>query len=241
MLDRIYHLLTSKDEVTWQSIIYDLIKSEELDPWNVDLSHLSRRYLEAVRNLQEHNFFISGKVLLASSILLRMKTLKFVDEHIAGFDSMLFPPEEDLLSGTEEDIKYNAHQEYPPLFIKTPQLRKRQLTIKDLMKALEQAIEVEERRKVKRIISARVIHEAVMPQKKIDITQLIGSIYDKIKTWFAKKPNLTFTELVNSDKKEDKIMIFIPLLYLSNQQKIDLNQEKPFEEIHITLFSKKEG
>ena len=104
------------------------------------------------------------------------------------------------------------------------------------MKALEQAIEVEERRKIKRIITSRVIREAVLPTKKIDITQLISSIYDRIKSWFAKKPNLTFTELVNSDKKEDKIMTFIPLLYLSNQQRIDLNQEKPFEEINITLL-----
>ncbi|MEK6840229.1 MAG: segregation/condensation protein A, partial [Nanoarchaeota archaeon] len=77
--------------------------------------------------------------------------------------------------------------------------------------------------------------EAVLPQKKIDITQLIASVYDRIKSWFGKKPNLTFTELVNSEKKEDKIMTFIPLLYLTNQQKIDLQQEKAFEEIQITL------
>ncbi len=236
MQDQIYELLTKKDEVTWQSIIYDLIKSEELDPWNVNISKLAGRYLETVRNLQEHNFFISGKVLLASSILLRMKTHKLVDEHLVDFDNMLFPPEEDLLEDSEQDIKNLAHQDYPPLLIKTPQPRKRQLTIKDLMKALEQAIEVEERRKIKRIITSRVIREAVLPTKKIDITQLISSIYDRIKSWFAKKPNLTFTELVNSDKKEDKIMTFIPLLYLSNQQRIDLNQEKPFEEINITLL-----
>ena len=236
MQDQIYELLTKRDEVTWQSIIYELIKSEELDPWNINISLLAHRYLEAVRGLQGHNFFISGKVLLASSILLRMKTHKLVDEHLVEFDNMLFPPDEDLLEESEQDIKSLAHQEYPSLLIKTPQPRKRQLTIKDLMKALEQAIEVEERRKIKRIITSRVIREAVLPEKKVDITQLIQSIYDKIKSWFGKKPNLTFTELVNSDKKEDKIMTFIPLLYLSNQQKIDLNQEKAFEEIHITLL-----
>ena len=235
MQEHIYHLLTSKDEVTWQSIIYDLIKAEELDPWNIDVSILSQRYLQTVRNMQEHNFFISGKVLLATSILLKMKTHKLMEEHLVNFDNMLFPPEEDLLADTEEGIKYQAHQEYPPLLIKTPQQRKRQLTIKDLMKALEQAIEVEERRKIKRIITSRVIREAVLPTKKIDITQLISSVYDKIRSWFTKKPNLTFTELVNSEKKEDKIMTFIPLLYLSNQQKIDLQQEKPFAEIQISL------
>jgi chromatin segregation and condensation protein Rec8/ScpA/Scc1 (kleisin family) len=104
------------------------------------------------------------------------------------------------------------------------------------MKALEQAIEVEERRKIKRIISARVIREAVLPTKKIDITQLISSVYDKIRSWFTSKQDLTFSELVGSELKEDKILTFIPLLYLSNQQKIDLNQEKAFSEIHISLL-----
>jgi segregation and condensation protein A len=233
MQDQIYKLLTDKDEVTWKSIIYDLIKAEELDPWNINVSHLSKRYIEAVQKLQEHNFFISGKVLLASSILLRMKSHKLVNEHIAEFDTMLFPPEEDLLEDMEDDIKNQARREYPDLLIKTPQPRKRQLTIKDLMLALEKAIEVDEKRKIKRIMSARVIREAVLPDKKIDITQLIQSVYERIKSWFSKKPDLTFTELVGSDKKEDKILTFIPLLYLSNQQKIDLQQEKPFSEIHI--------
>ncbi len=235
MLDRIYQLLTSKDEVTWQSIIYDLIKSEELDPWNINISHLANRYLQAIRSLHQHNFFISGKVLLASSILLRMKTHKFVDEHITAFDNQLFPPQEDLLADTDQEITAQTHT-YPPLLIKTPQPRKRQLTIMDLMKALEQAIEVEERRKIKRIISAKVIREAVLPERKIDITMLISSIYDKIKSWFSTKPTLTFTELVGSEKKEDKIMTFIPLLHLSNQQKVDLYQEKAFAEINIALL-----
>jgi chromatin segregation and condensation protein Rec8/ScpA/Scc1 (kleisin family) len=165
-----------------------------------------------------------------------MKTTKLVDEHLVDFDNQLFPPQEDLLADEEQDIKYQAHENYPQLLIKTPQPRKRQLTIQDLMKALEQAIEVEERRKIKRIISARVIREAVLPTKKIDITQLISSVYDKIRSWFTSKQDLTFSELVGSELKEDKILTFIPLLYLSNQQKIDLNQEKAFSEIHISLL-----
>lgn len=237
MQEQIYELLTKNDEVTWKSIIYDLVKSEELDPWNIDITVLTKRYIETMKALQVHNFFISGKVLLASSILLKMKSHKLLHEHIADFDNQLFPPEEDLLGDIEEDIKYNAHQNVPPLLLKTPQPRKRQLTIKDLMKALEFAIEVEERRRIKKIISSRLIREAVIPEKKVDITRLIQSIYSRIKSFFVHKPSLTFTELVGSDKKEDKIMTFIPLLYLTNQQKIDLNQEEPFGEIDIKLLS----
>lgn len=236
MQNQIYELLTKRDEVTWQSIIYDLIKAEELDPWNIDLTLLAKRYVETIHNLQEHNFFISGKVLLASSILLRMKSHKLVHEHIAEFDHQLFPPEEDLLEGIDEDIKYQAHQDIPSLLVRTPQPRKRQLTIQDLMRALEKAVEVDERRKIKRVMSAQMIREAVLPEKVVDITQLIQKVYNKIRSFFSRKTSLTFLELVGSENKEEKIMTFVPLIYLSNQQKIDLHQEKPFGEISIELL-----
>src|SRR3989338_2351223 len=179
MQNEIYKLITNKDEVTWQSIIYDLVRSEELDPWNISISELTRKYIEAVRKLQEHNFFVSGKVLLASSILLKMKSHKLVHEHLVEFDNILFPPEEDLLGDMEDELKQQAHDEYPQLLVKTPQPRKRQVTIQDLIKALEKAIEVEERRKIRRILDSRVIREAVLPAKRVDISQLIQSVYEK--------------------------------------------------------------
>ena len=97
MEDRIYDLLVKKDDVTWQSIIYELVKSGEMDPWDLNVSNLSARYIKAIKNLKEHNFFISGKMVLASALLLRIKSDKFLNEHIADFDSILYPPEEDLL------------------------------------------------------------------------------------------------------------------------------------------------
>ena len=46
---------------------------------------------------------------------------------------------------------------------------------------------------------------------------------------------LTFTQLIPSDAKKDKVLTFIPLLHLTNQRKIDLIQEKHFSEIEIKL------
>ena len=59
MHEQIYNMLIQKDEITWQSILVDLIKSEQMDPWNIDISLLSKKYLEAIKNMQEANFFIS--------------------------------------------------------------------------------------------------------------------------------------------------------------------------------------
>jgi len=233
MQDEIFNMLLQKDEITWQTIIYDLVRSEKLDPWNIDISLLAKRYLETIQKLKQHNFFISGKVLLASAILLKIKTLKLLTEYIAEFDSQLFQREEGIFDENQDPIKDHIKYEIPHLLIKTPQRRKRQLTLNDLMSALEKALEIDEKRKLRYI--DRVVAAAEMPEKKIDISELIKSLYEKIINFFKTKEKLTFTELVNSEKKEDKILSFIPLLHLDSQQKIDLKQEKNFGEIEIFL------
>ncbi|MDP3916668.1 MAG: ScpA family protein [Nanoarchaeota archaeon] len=239
MEDKIYNLLVKKDEITWQTIIYELIKSGEINPWDIDISKLSARYISAIKNLQEHNFFISGKMVLASAILLRIKSDRLLNEHLAEFDTLLYPPEEDLLlEDTDQDYKYAIDgKEFPRLLIKTPQARKRQVTLNELMKALEKALEVDERRRIKRLYEEPLIEEAVMPKNFYNISDLIKSVYEKVVYLFTKKQTLNFSDLLETDTKEDKVMTFIPLLHLTTQQKIDIEQEEPFSEIKITLLN----
>jgi len=107
-------------------------------------------------------------------------------------------------------------------------------TINDLMSALQKALEVNKRRVMRRLREDEIIVK--VPEKKVDISSLIKNIYDKIINFFKfKKETLTFTKLIPSDKKEDKILTFIPLLHLDNQEKINLTQEKPFGEIIIEV------
>ena len=64
--DQFFDLITG-EELSWQSIIYDLIKTEQLDPWNIDIGILADRYVEIISKLEDADFFISSKVLLACS------------------------------------------------------------------------------------------------------------------------------------------------------------------------------
>ena len=43
--DIIYDILMQKDELTWQTLIQDLVKSEQMNPWDIDLSLFSQKYL----------------------------------------------------------------------------------------------------------------------------------------------------------------------------------------------------
>ena len=119
MHNELYDILMNRDEITWQTLIYDLIKSERMDPWDVDISLLTKRYLETLRLLKEANFLISGKVLLAAAILLKIKSDKLVDEDFADFDALLYPSDnlnEDELYA-QPGKQYLDH-EHPKLTIK---------------------------------------------------------------------------------------------------------------------------
>ncbi|HIJ18946.1 TPA: segregation/condensation protein A, partial [Candidatus Woesearchaeota archaeon] len=93
-VDRIFSLLTQQDEITWQTILYDLVRKEGMDPWDVDISLIARRYIELIRKLKEHDFRLSGKVLLAAAILLKLKSSKLVDEDITELDRLIRGEEE---------------------------------------------------------------------------------------------------------------------------------------------------
>jgi len=234
MQDEILDMLLKKDELTWQDIIYDLIKSERMDPWNIDVSKLSIKYLEIVRKLQETNFFISGKVVLASAILLKIKSNKLLTENIANFDNQLYSQDEEEHIEQLDEEAYNKDNS-PRLTIKTPIARKRRVSINDLVDALEKALEVDNRRKLRRR-DFFPEEELSMPVKKVDIGKKIKEVYSNITKYFnIKKSDLTFTSLLPSGSKEDKVYTFIPLLHLENQKKVNMSQKDSFEEIYIAL------
>jgi len=46
--DQFFDMIT-KDELGWQTIIYDLIRTEQLDPWDIDITLLANKYLERIQ------------------------------------------------------------------------------------------------------------------------------------------------------------------------------------------------
>lgn len=234
MENQLLEMLMKEDEITWQTIIQNLVKSEEMDPWDIDVAKLANSYLETLRKLEQMNFAISGKVILAAALLLKMKSNKLVEEDLIRFESLINPPEESY-EPEFNDINLEEIEENQVVVIpKIPQPRRRKVSVEDLVTALQQALEVNKRRVIRQLdeINAPKVE---IPGKKIDITKVIRELYTKITSYFRTNEHLTFTQLVKSDRKEDKIATFVPLLHLDTQRRILLNQEEHFGEISITL------
>jgi segregation and condensation protein A len=233
--DQIFEIMTNQ-EVSWQSIIYDLVNTEQLDPWNIDLAKLANKYLEKIKELEETNFFVSSKVLLAASILLRLKSEILLYKYIKSVDEILFG-RKDENKKVAERIIIDAN-ELPLLYPKTPLPRYRKVSLQELMNALDQAMSTETRRIKKE--TSRLIQEKsadiVLPKTKISVKDRIRVIYAKMLTHFKKKnAKMSYTDLAGMDK-EERIACFLPCLHLENQQKVFLEQEKHFAEIYLWLY-----
>jgi len=232
----LYNLLVSR-ELSWQQIIYDLIASEQLDPWDIDLSILSQKYIEKIRGLDESSFIISSKILLAASILLRIKSEVLLKHYIKSLDEILFGKDE-----KKEKIPFNISlEDVSDLIPRTPLPRMRKVTLPELMAALNRAIMTEHRRIKKEIYikHAASRFEAFLPTRKTNIRLKIRELYQKIIRFFAKDKDMkmTYTALTNNSK-EEKLTSFMPILHLDNQEKIVLEQLKHFDEIYIYMKSK---
>ncbi len=234
--DQLYDMLTSK-EASWQAIIYELIQTEQLDPWDIDISLLAQKYLEKIRELEEANFFVSSKVLLAASLLLRIKSEILLNRYIRSLDDILFGKKEEPKRPIER-IEIDE-DELPELIPRTPLPRFRQVTLQELMSALGKAINTEHRR-IKREVSTKQAErwaQVDIPKTRINIRDRIRHVYAKIQSYLKKKPKskISFTELAGAGR-EERLASFLPLLHLDNQQKVWLEQNKHFDEIWIWLY-----
>ncbi|MEM3154535.1 MAG: ScpA family protein [Candidatus Woesearchaeota archaeon] len=240
MQDKIFSLLVEQNEISWKAIIMDLISTEQMNPWDIDISLLTDKYIERLRQMKEHDLKVGGKVLLAASILLRIKSTKLVSDDLDEFDRLLAGNdvsqeqfydelEQELARGEELGLK----EDYE-LLPRLPQARRRKVSVFDLVKALEKALEVKER---------RVLHgmppPLPLPQRKFDVTAALAGLYQRILSLFGVRKRLTFNELLPGETKQDKVYTFIPLLHLANNQKVELEQSDAFGDIHIKLVEVK--
>ncbi|MEK6817242.1 MAG: segregation/condensation protein A [Nanoarchaeota archaeon] len=221
-------------EIGWQEIIYDLINTEQLNPWDIDIIILTGKYLETIQKLEEADFFISSKVLLAAALLLRIKSEILLNQYIKSIDEILFGKKEKVTSKLE---RIELDGQIPDLIPRSPMPRFKRVSLKDLMEALNKAIITENRRIKKEIVKSNAIREVgiSLPKRKLSVQDKIKQIFSKIIYFLEENKNenkINYNSLVGEEKHE-KIFSFVPLLYLEHQKKIWLEQNNHFGDIYI--------
>lgn len=241
--NQFYDIVTGR-QPDWQAIIYELIHTEQLDPWDIEITVLTKRYFEKILELEEMDFYISSKVLLAASLLLRIKSEFLLNRHIKSIDEILF--------GKKEENKYVSERieidedDLPLLIPKTPLPRQRKVTLEELMTALNKAMSTETRR-IKREVAvkrAKKLSEVDFPSfRRVDLKDRIKQFYARVLTSLKKRSTgpdkhmnkVGYSELIGKSR-EERLACFLPVLHLSNTRKLWIEQEKHLDEIWIYLY-----
>jgi segregation and condensation protein A len=239
----ILDIIVGQDDISWKNIIFGLIESEQMDPWDINITLIAAKFLEKLKELKEMDFRIGGKVVLASAVLLKLKADKLRDDEINALDRLIKTAEEPIDLGLDDlqnfEEPYYGEGEKPQLIPRTPQPRKRKVSVYDLVEALENALETDARRP--EYVSPKTLDTIHPPEHHIDISTIIKEVYEHIYGHYEiekKKEHLFFHHLIRSDDRKDIVMTFIPLLHLENARKVNMDQPEHFGPISVHLLDK---
>ncbi|MGM5480202.1 MAG: segregation/condensation protein A [Nanobdellota archaeon] len=246
--DKLVNLIFEQDSIDWKDVIYRLVQEEGMNPWDIDVSKLSTRFLQMLETLKEADFRIGGKMVLASSLLLKIKSDRLLLEDIQNLDKLLQEPQDEQEDILEDDSGFEFEQSGLNQFLndekklvpRTPQPRERKVSVFDLVSALEQALESDVSRK-KRVLSQQNNEPSFDNRaKSFDINEAMDSMQKNLKKLFLKKTTTVFfNDLLTSNNGKEIVYTFLPLLHLENQRKVDLQQQKHFGPIKVLMNNRK--
>jgi chromatin segregation and condensation protein Rec8/ScpA/Scc1 (kleisin family) len=246
--ERIYDVAINKDLIDWKSFLYELIYNEGLDPWDIDLAILTKKYIESLKKLKEVDFDISGKFLTIAVFLLKTKTQALLEKDIRGIENKIASIQQssdgieeldslEEIDGVLDEHDFKKKKSSYTIKYRNPIARKRKVTIFDLIKTLEKTIEQSNRRRSNFFQrQGNSNYDGPMYDKKPkDLKQLIDDLHNLILSEISdKKGHVTFSHIVrDSNHKMGVLEKFIPLLHLHNQSKVHIDQENHFGDIKI--------
>lgn len=221
---------------SWEETLERL--TADMDPWEIDIGELARRYRDLVETLRELQFEVPGRMVLTCSILLRMQS----DELFAAAR----PTERnDLIEELEEAVEEAASEWNVPLDpgeFRLPLLRepRRQVTLTDLRRALAAALRVSCRRAAR---WADRLEEDEDPFSTYEIggedfAARLTALFVKIKKLLAGRRVVSFFRLLERGDREERVRRFFEVLHLTAQGEITCTQEEFLGDILITLGEK---
>jgi segregation and condensation protein A len=211
-------------DATWKDILVDLVRNNELDPWNIDIVDIVDKYINAIKKLKVMDLRVPANIILAAALLLRLKS-----EMLSLFERQELQemPEEDVFKREPVLIDELSLRLRPPI--------KRKIALVELIHALEEAMKIKDKKSNASLLKGVQFD---LKFEEIDMEKEIEKLHETIKKNVDNQSMTTFSYLSKevSIRNNDIIVgLFIPLLFLAHKGKIYLMQEEFFGEIIIKL------
>lgn len=213
------------EKPTWKQILSDLIISEQLDPWNIDISKIADGFLKKVREMKKLDLFVPANIILASSILLRYKSSYL----------KLYEPQPEVMVPTYEG-ESEPGETIPQLTIASRIPPKRQITLEELAGEIEKIIKYDDviytpKKKggIDEYIDFKLTGE--------DIEKTMDQVYERINSIKDENGWVLFSNLVKEDTPIETIYTLLSILHLTQKARLDIKQEEIFGELLIHVNS----
>ncbi len=218
------------EQPAWKTILISLVKSERMDPWNIDIKVLAQKYLEKIRALNQTDLRLPANAILASAILLRFKSRalrlpSIEDDDVADWKSLL--TEEQLLGGMMPEL-------IPPNL-----MREGKVSLDQLVESIE-AILDKTKSKVQRERDGKDRPTFNLPFASMNLESKMANVLDLAQKHADETGLARFSTMVSDLSVNDIIESFLALLFLVNERRLSAWQETLFDEIFVSTIIKDE-
>jgi len=219
-------------EQPWEETL-DLLTAD-MDPHSVDIAVLADRYRDYIEELQELDLTVSARAIRILAALLNMKSMA-----IDGEDPLQEEEAENPMdfNGDLDDVFDEEEDEGPDLET-GPELEmpvkprpRRRMDIDELKGALEDAMEVKERREERQERRQEIDQQFEMQEKTIN--EKINSLFSRVKNMVSSNEKVEFSNLLEEKSNEEKIEKFMHVLHLENDKKVRCIQEEFLGDLHV--------
>lgn len=221
------------------SLVFELVVQQRFDPWDINLIEFSKLYLGRIRKAEEVNLIIAGKIVYMAWEILRLQSeqalmradrpetveVMFDGWEPDGFDLFVDPFE----LGQGEAILYS---EELPIEEKVRRKSDRPVTLIDLLDAFEEAKrESDIRKELSRFMQKYKRPDFDDKAHKDSLEDDIAEVWERLQR--CGNGPIPMGDLCASGK-EDRVTVFVAILFLAKMGKIALWQEKaPFGSVFV--------
>ncbi len=213
------------DMPAWKTILIDLVKSEKMDPWQIDIAVLADKYLAKIQLLQGHDLRIPANAILASAILLKFKSRVLRVSEIE-------PEETEKREMTEEE-----RQQIEGMLPGLESLRKERegkVSLDELVENISNMLD-ESKSRVDNRFRQDDKPEFKIPFGGVNIEELVDHVMGLIQKKADSQGLVVFSNLVEGKSITEIVDTFLPCLFLVTKGKINMWQDEFFGEIMISI------
>ena len=215
------------DQPAWKTILLDLVRTEKMDPWNIDVAELAHKYLIKINSMEKADLRVPANAILASAILLKHKA-KYL--RLSSLDEF-----EDDVEGAMAKQQFIFDESQLPDLHGLRKFREGSVTLDDLVNSIESILQKTQEKRIKaRLVDIPVFR---IPGAGESIEARVEKLWLQIVETADSQGIVLFSRLLGN--KRDALEIvghFVPMLFLMNKGKIFAWQDEFFGEIFIQTF-----